>query len=106
MVAFESGTLVLRVLLVFLSALIMVFILRVYTIYRTMKINRTVMTPMLFAGLFVVLQGVTELTELFMGEIGHILHSVAMVFGAAMFLYGIYSYYNMLKRASQPHVTK
>jgi len=80
---------------------IMILILSVYGLYRNLKINKTVMTPMLLVGLLISLQGVTELFESHLGEMGHLMHAVTMLLGAIFFLYGIYSYHQMLKRAWQ-----
>jgi hypothetical protein len=56
---------------------------------------------MLFAGLFIMLQGVTEIFESYLGGMGQLMHAITMFLGAVFFLYGIYSYHQMLKRASQ-----
>lgn len=102
MAQLDSVMLTLHVLLFVVGVIVTIFILRVYSLYRIMQINRTVMTPMLFVGLFIALQGVTELIESYIGEIGQIAHAASMFLGAVFFLYGIYSYHQMLKRASQP----
>lgn len=90
-----------HVLLFISGVLVAVFILKVIGLYRNMKIKRTVMTPMLLAGIFITLEGVTELSAPYTGEIGHVVHAATMFLAAAFFFYGIYSYHQMLKRASQ-----
>jgi hypothetical protein len=83
------------------GALVVIMILRVYGLYRIMKINRSVMTPMLLVGLFIALSGITELTEDYLGEFGVGAHSIAMLLTGVSFAYGIYSYHQMLNRATK-----
>ncbi len=99
----ESTNLLFHVLLTVVGAFIVIAILRVYKLYRTMKINRSVMTPMLFAGLFTALSGITELTESYIGDLGGTAHATAMLLTAIFFAYGIYAYQQMLKKATKLH---
>lgn len=64
-----------------------------------MKINRSVMTPMLFAGFFTAISGITELIEPYMGEMGEAAHALAIFLTAVFFIYGIYGYHQMLGKA-------
>lgn len=90
---------ILHALLILGGIFIIILVLRVYGLYQRMKINKSVMTPMLFAGLFMALSGISELMELYFGEIGHVAHAVFMFLTAIAFIYGIYGYQKMLNRA-------
>ena len=92
----------LHILLMALGVFILILISKVYGLYKAMKINRSVMTPMLLAGLFVALSGITELIELYVGEIGHVLHIIVMFVMTVSFTYGIYGYYQMLNKTREP----
>lgn len=94
----ELAVLTLDVLLLIIGVGIVILILKVYKLYHTMKIQRTVMSPMLLAGLFVALAGVTELTASSLGEVGHVAHSVSMVLAAVFLIYGVYGYHQMLSK--------
>jgi len=99
----ESTNLVFHILLTVVGVFIIIVILRVYELYRTMKINRSVMTPMLLAGLSTALSGITELTEPYLGDLGGTAHATAMLLTAVFFAYGIYAYQQMLKKATKLH---
>jgi len=99
LVFFESVALALHVLLLVIGLLIVIVISRVYNLYQTLKINRSVMTPMLFAGFFTAMSGITELIEPYVGEIGTVAHALAMFLTAVFFIYGIYGYHQMLNKA-------
>ena len=50
----ESITLtMLHILLTAVGVFVLILVLRVYDLYRTMKVNKSVMTPMLVAGVFI-----------------------------------------------------
>jgi len=98
----ESTELILHILLTVVGVLTVVLILKVYNLYLTMKINRSVMTPMLFAGLFTALSGIAALIEPYVGEVGHVTHEATMFLTIVFFAYGIYSYQQMLGRATKP----
>lgn len=91
----------LHVILIVLGSFVVIFILKVYDLYRVMKINRSVMTPMLLAGFFTAISGITELTHSMLGEMGHFAHTIAMLAAAAFLAYGIYQYHQMLNRLSK-----
>lgn len=95
----ESTKLILHVLLTVVGVFIAILIFRVYDLYKKMRINQSVMTPMLLAGLFTALSGITELIEPYIGEIGGVAHALAMFLTAGLFIYGIYGYHQMLNRA-------
>lgn len=97
----ELTSLLSHAILTFLGVLIVILILRVYSLYRIMKINRSVMTPMLFAGFFIAISGITELTRPIFGEFGHIIHTIAMLLAAAFFAYGVYGYHQMLGKVTK-----
>lgn len=97
----ESTTLLFHVLLTLVGVFIVIVILRVCKFYRIMKINRSVMTPMLFAGFFTALSGITELMEPYMNKVAETAHAIAMLLTAIFFAYGIYAYQQMLKRATK-----
>lgn len=101
MVFLESVKLALHVLLMVMGILIIIVILKVYNLYQTMKIKRSVMTPMLFAGFFAALSGITELIEPYLGEIGEVAHAVAMFLTAAFLIYGVFGYHQMLNKATK-----
>jgi multisubunit Na+/H+ antiporter MnhG subunit len=96
---FETPNLALHIILTLSGVIAIILILKVYTLYQTLKINRTVMTPMLFTGVFIALAGLSEVLESYLGEIGVAVHSVFMLLAAFSFIYGIYGYHEMLKRA-------
>lgn len=100
----ESVNLILSVLLSILGAIAIVLILMVYDLYQTLKINRSVMTPMLFTGVFTALSGMSELFEAYLGEMGVTVHGVFMLLAAISFVYGIYEYHKMLKRLQNPKI--
>lgn len=97
----ELLSLIFDVILTFFGVLIVILILKVYDLYRIMKINRSVMTPMLFAGLFTAVSGITELVPPISSELGHMVHTISMLLGAAFFAYGIYGYHQMLGKVTK-----
>ena len=99
----ESTILLFHLLVTVVGVFVAIVILRVYELYRIMKINRSVMTPMLFAGIFTALAGITELTAHYTGEVGEVVHAISMLLMAIFFAYGIYGYQQMLKRATKLH---
>ena len=56
-----------------------------------MKINKSVMTPMLVVGTFVA-SGIVALIEPNIGEVGHLVHEITMFLGDVLFAYGVYGY--------------
>jgi hypothetical protein len=56
------------------------------------------MSPMLLAGLFTALSGITELLAPRLGEMGHVTHTISMFLTAIFLIYGIYGYHNMLNK--------
>jgi len=99
----ESTNLILHILLTLLGVFTIVLILKVYGLYRTMKINRSVMTPMLLAGLFTAFSGIAALVEPYVSEVGHFVHETAMLLTVVFFVYGIYGYHKMLNRLTKLH---
>jgi hypothetical protein len=95
----ELTELTLNALLLIIGVGIIALILKVYELYRTMKINKTVMSPMLLAGFFMALSGVTELVAHNLGEMGSVAHSISTFLAAVFLLYGVYGYHQMLRRA-------
>jgi hypothetical protein len=96
-----SIELIFHVLLAVTGVFIVIIILKVYNLYQIMKINRSVMTPMLFAGVFAALSGISALIEANVGEVGHVAHELAMFLTVVFFAYGIYSYQQMLDRTTK-----
>lgn len=92
---------IMHVLLVFIGVLTVILIARIYKLYMIMKIHKTVMSPMLVAGIFIALMGVTELIEPYIKEVGHVVHALTMLLTAVSFTYGIYSYYKMLQKTAK-----
>jgi hypothetical protein len=98
----ETIALTLHLALSVIGVLIVILIMRVYRLYQKLKINRSVMTPMLFAGVFTAAAGMTEIIQQFtgeIGEIGEVIHAFTTVLAAAFFIYGIYGYHNMLDKS-------
>lgn len=97
----ELTRLTLHVILTVVGTFTVIWILKVYGLYRSMKINRSVMTPMLLASLFTALSGITELILPILGEFGHFAHTIAMVLGAVFFAHGVYGYHQMLNEVTK-----
>jgi len=95
----ETVQFMLHALTFVMGILIVAIILKVYNLYQVMKINRSVMTPMLFAGFFIALAELTELIASHFAETGEVVHTVAMFLAAVFFVYGIYGYHQMLNKA-------
>jgi len=91
----------LNVILTLVGVLGIILIARVYGLYRTLKVHRSIMSPMLLAGIFFALMGVTELLEAYLGEWGGVIHDIAMVLGGATFVYGLYGYHQMLRKTAK-----
>jgi hypothetical protein len=99
----ELTELTLDISLLIIGIGIIILILKVYKLYQKMKINKTVMSPMLLAGFFIAFSGITELIAPKLGEMGHLIHMVSMVLAAVFLIYAVYGYHQMLSRAVELH---
>ena len=82
------------------------FIVRIYRLYQSLKIRRSVMTPMLLAGVFTALSGITELFKSHLAEIseiGEVVHELVTFLAVVFFFYGIFGYHQMLGKTEKPH---
>jgi len=84
---------------------VIVLILKVYKLYQVMKIHKTVMSPMLLAGVFTALSGITEIIAPSLGELGHTIHTVSMFLAALFLIYGVYGYHQMLNKTVKPRAS-
>jgi hypothetical protein len=89
------------ILLTLIGIYLIIVIARVYSLYRSLGFSRTVITPFLLAGAIFTFAGVTELLEVFIGEVGSVVHSLNMLVAAVFLTFGLRSYHRMLMRAEE-----
>ena len=94
-------TLVSNLLTVCLGVFIFIVVARVYSLYRSLGFSRTIITPFLLVGFMFTLCGVTQLLEVFVGELGFLIHSLVMLISAVYLLCGLKNYHNMLMKAEE-----
>lgn len=94
-------SLVSNVILVFIGIYIVIVITKVYSLYRSLGFSRTVITPFLLVGVVFAFSGVTELLEIFVVEVGSVVHSLIMLVTAVFLMYGLSSYHKMLMKAEE-----
>ena len=94
-------SLVSNILLVFMGVYIVIVIRRVYSLYRSLGFFKTVVTPFLLVGVMFAVCGITQLLEIFCGELGFVIHSLVMMVAAVFLLCGFCNYHKMLTNAER-----